>query len=722
MSIKIEKKKDPISVFRGASPLLRYSVALAAALIAVICRILLIPLIGKGTIYLTLFPTIVLISFGFGAGTGVATAAFGIMVIEAYLAGEMLWFRSPEKVLQASIVMFTSLGLAYLLNRIRAAELRAERAVNRSERRFELLSYTASQLLMMEDPRKSFEDICKAVQRYLDCQMYLNYLGEESAERLRLNISSGLTEEMACELEWLDPSSSVCGQTIQSRKRVIVEDISNSSDPKHNLLKKCEIQAFCCYPLFVQGWILGTLAFGTKTRSKFNEADLEVIRVVSDQISIAMERMEYQNSLKSTMIEAEAANIAKSQFLAAMSHEIRTPLNAIMGFSDLLSQSGIGDGDLDRKDFGSRIQRNGRVLVRLIDDLLDLSKIEAGRLELEKIEMNLPELLKDVESHMRHLAEEKHIEFSMGPFDSHDQRLPEYIFSDPVRIKQILTNIIGNAIKFTADGAVHVRVRAEYVHSESSANVKGGVGQDHSSARQPCVIRIHVQDTGVGLSEAEALKLFKPFMQADASTTRKFGGTGLGLTLSKRIAEALGGDIRLLESLPAVGSVFEITIATHFLNHSEKRQIEIAIAPQGERESTQDKAEVRSLSGLRVLVADDSPDNQMLVRRMLNLIGVVVEEAKDGFEAIEKAMIGNFDLVLMDIQMPLLDGYHATSRLRAKGYTVPIIALTAFAMQSEKDRCYAAGCNFHLAKPIQKEALLEALRIAMSTQVDGKLN
>lgn len=405
---------------------------------------------------------------------------------------------------------------------------------------------------------------------------------------------------------------------------------------------------------------------GTIIRNSSGEPHLAIVTIRD----ITTQKL-LEEDLTHAKNEADKANRAKSEFLAAMSHEIRTPLNAIMGFTDLMTHPQTTEEK--RADFSKRIQRNGQVLVNLIDDILDLSKIEAGKLKVERIEMNLRETMTDVATVMRHLAEEKGISFNL---EAHEP-LPDTIVSDPTRFKQILTNIIGNAIKFTSQGSV-------------CASVHAGVRE----------LRISVQDTGIGIAPANAARLFQPFTQADPSMTRKFGGTGLGLLLSRRLAQALGGDVRLVESRLGAGSTFEICVdmgAAKF----QTRYVE-AYRPKD--------SEIIRLDGTKILVAEDMPDNQLLVEILLTMAGAQVDIAEDGREAVDKAMNCEYDVILMDIRMPRMDGFEAAAELRSRGYRGPIIALTAHAMREEVARSRAAGCNEHLAKPVRRDELLETVR------------
>jgi PAS domain S-box-containing protein len=403
----------------------------------------------------------------------------------------------------------------------------------------------------------------------------------------------------------------------------------------------------------------------------------------------ALERA--NESLEEYSRRAEAATRAKSEFLANMSHEIRTPMTAILGFADVL----LGEPDLvrappERVEAIRTIQRNGEYLLQLINDILDLSKIEAGKLEIEKMSCSPREVLGDLSSLMQVRADAKGISLNIGV----EGPIPERIQSDPTRLRQILINLVSNAVKFTESGGV--RTVARLAH-----------GPDRES-----LLEFHVTDTGIGMTEEQVGKLFQPFTQADSSTTRKFGGTGLGLTISKRLAEALGGDITVL-SEPGLGSTFTLTVATGSLEGV--RLIDDAdweATPESPKPTPEPVATIRP--GCRILLAEDGPDNQRLIGFMLRKAGAEVTIAENGQAASERALHAwqsdaPFDVVLMDMQMPVMDGYTATRQLRAAGYDGPIIALTANAMDGAQEKCLASGCNDYASKPIQRERLFEAV-------------
>ena len=372
---------------------------------------------------------------------------------------------------------------------------------------------------------------------------------------------------------------------------------------------------------------------------------------------------------------AEAANKSKSEFLANMSHEIRTPLGAILGFSALLEDPLLTIAD--RTQFLEIINRNGEALSRIIDDILDLAKVEAGKIEIEETELNVREFFNEVLNVFKDKSAQKGIDLRLLIQDD----FPKKIKSDPVRLRQILLNLVGNAVKFTEAGYVEVKV--------------GCVSRKTDSIQ----IAIEVLDTGIGLLEEQRERIFQPFAQADSSTTRRFGGTGLGLALSQRLSQALGGDIAIDNSTPGMGSKFSLRFSSKVLDDSS--QTEVTNQPV--------KPTREALGGANILVIDDSPDNLLLIKKILTCSGATVELASDGYEGLTKAKAGTFDVILMDIQMPGLDGYQVLRTLLASGCLSPVIALTAHAMTEERNKTKEAGFVDHITKPIASHVLVDAI-------------
>lgn len=380
--------------------------------------------------------------------------------------------------------------------------------------------------------------------------------------------------------------------------------------------------------------------------------------------------------IEEAKLVAERATNLKSAFLANMSHEIRTPLSAILGFTEIIKSS---ESKSERETLGTIVSRNGKALTRLIDDILDLSKVEAGKLELERIEFNAKTLVSEIAELFKEAAHKKNINLTVEVHPS----VPNFVNSDPTRIRQILINLIGNAVKFTMKGFVLVRLEPLFSEDKSLNGLK-----------------FSVQDSGIGLSKEQVSRLFEPFSQADNSMTRKFGGSGLGLVLSRKLARALGGDVEAADFGTKQGCTFVAAIEAKE-GHMESEDPAIL-------KSLQNKYS-RAHSISKVLLVEDSVDNQLLVRLLLKRVGISVDFANNGAEGVEMAEANEYDAVLMDMQMPVLDGYAATEQLRNDGYTKPIVALTAHAMLEDRTRILALGCDAHLTKPLDTRLLIETL-------------
>jgi signal transduction histidine kinase len=409
---------------------------------------------------------------------------------------------------------------------------------------------------------------------------------------------------------------------------------------------------------------------------------------VYDHAIDVTDRVRARMELEKAKLEAEQANQTKSAFLANMSHEIRTPLGAILGFAELLKDNRNSQDENSR--FLEIILRNGKTLTRIIDDILDLAKVESGKLETEEVSMDLLKLTEEVIDLFREKAREKSIRLTIRS----DEAFPKEIYSDPTRIRQILINILGNAVKFTDTGEVRLSLRA-FPRDEKTA------------------IELLVEDTGVGIDKEQQERLFQPFVQADNTTSRKYGGTGLGLVLSLRLARALGGSIEILRSIPGEGSTFRVNFLARL--PSREGSVVTRLAASNAPSETKEPVKDKSLQGVSVLVADDSIDNLFLARRVLMKNGAVVATVNNGKEALDAALSGDFDVILMDIQMPVMDGYEATRALRSVGYRKPILALTAHAMAEEVARTEAAGCDAHLTKPLDQVELVRTIEKHLRT-------
>jgi PAS domain S-box-containing protein len=692
---------------------------------------------------------------------------------------------------------------------------RAQQALQASEDRLRLLSDVASQLLFSDQPQRIVESLCRKMIEHLGCHLFFNYLVDESNGRLHLNAYAGVPQETAAEIEWLDFGVAVCGCVARDGRRVVAGNVQTTPDERTDLVRSLGVQAYACHPLLNQGEVIGTLSFGSRTKTEFTEDELALMKAVTDHVAIAMQRVRLVRSLQSHAQKAQAANLAKSQFLANMSHELRTPMNAILGMIELALAEPLPAA---AGDYLQTARESADVLMELLNEVLDLSRIEAGRFDLEAAPFSLRKTLEQVVKTLGVRASEKGLELicDLPP------EVPDALVGDPLRLRQVLVNLVGNAIKFTPSGEIEIRTT---VRSQDSRQVS---------------LQFAVADTGIGISPEDRQRIFAPFTQADASTTRRYGGTGLGLTISQKLVELMGGRI-WLESQSGKGSTFFFTAqltlqadaaAAHGLPESQRfhglpvlvvagnpavrhflqqtvaswsmnpdvvagppaawlklkeaaaagaayrlvladcamagvdeaalveqlradprvagpiilmlsashqrdqrercRQlgaicldkpvsqsdlllavanalgVERQAAPQVPHPASALPPPTRQL---RVLLAEDTRANQKLVIHVLTKRGHRVEVAADGQQALDLVEQQDFDVVLMDIQMPRMDGFQVTAAIRKLAIPskarLPIIAMTAHALKGDEDRCLAAGMDDYLSKPINSRQLTE---------------
>jgi signal transduction histidine kinase/ActR/RegA family two-component response regulator len=411
------------------------------------------------------------------------------------------------------------------------------------------------------------------------------------------------------------------------------------------------------------------------------EAELESIACRDDRdgevlirsmLRDVTEARAFERELKAARDKAEAASIAKNQFLANMSHEMRTPLGVILGLADLLMDNEGDEAEL--KEGLTAIRRNGSHLLSLIDDLLDIAKVEAGQMQMEMTRVDLNSEINDIVNQFQAKCLQKGIGLEIHSSNT----LPDHITTDAVRFRQILLNILSNALKFTEQGSVKVDV---FMLPDPMEQIQ--------------YLCMEVTDTGCGITEEQAKLLFKPFAQADVSTSRRFGGTGLGLSLARNLAEALGGSLDLLRSEVNVGSTFRIKLPTDFpmvhIETGEMSHKELPPAPE---------VKIESLEGLKVLVVEDADDNRLIISRFLEYAGASVQCAENGQEGVDYANADDYDVVLMDLRLPIMDGYSASSLLREQGYEIPIIALSADINGENDPIADNKDFDAYLSKPI----------------------
>lgn len=495
---------------------------------------------------------------------------------------------------------------------------------------------------------------------------------------------------------WLRVNDKLCeilGRTREDLLETRFQDITHPEDLEADLqlarrvLGK-EINEYCLEKRYLSAD--GSIVWAHLTVSMIWNDDGTPKHFVSVLEDISQRKLA-QEQLENARRLADEANRAKGDFLAHMSHEIRTPLNGILGYAELLRR-GVGTPSQQRSHLETIIS-SGHHLLTLIDDILDLSKIESGYLQLEQIRCSPHQIICEVLSLLRVRAQEKCLNLEA----EWATPAPLTVLTDPARLRQVLVNVVGNAIKFTDKGEVRI------VASVSADDVEPRFAID-------------VIDTGIGIPEDRQEAIFAPFSQADYSITRRFGGTGLGMSISRKIARSLGGDITVVSRVGR-GSTFRITLNTGPLD-----DVPLTMTPFLQTSTETEPAPPKdsdSLIGLRVLLAEDGKANRELIQLILEDAGADVTVTVNGRDAIDAALREPFDIILMDMQMPILDGYSAARRIRELGCPLPIIALTAHAMRGDEEKCLAAGCSGYLAKPVDLTELIRTVAAAVPWRTDS---
>ncbi len=464
------------------------------------------------------------------------------------------------------------------------------------------------------------------------------------------------------------------------------------AEAKQSGVLRPDVHALLVMPVLIHGRLESFFGFvDIRSPRAWEAEELAILQIIVESFARAVERRIAEREramiardLEKSVAREKAANRYKSEFLANMSHELRTPMNAIVGYAELLSRPNV-----DRKKqelWIDHILKSTNFLLSLINDVLDLSKIEAGQMSVDVQRCDLADMISSVEELLRGQADEKLLEFRViyeGP-------VPKFLETDLVRFKQILVNLVGNAIKFTNEGSVLVRVRTE-----------GG-----ENDREP-KLAIAVVDTGIGIGVEDLKRLFRPFAQVHAGRDPRFGGTGLGLDISRHLARLLGAEIEV-QSEVGEGSTFTLRHAI------SKQAAEHLTSIQPQRDGRSPASRPVPLAGRRILVVDDSPENREVLCFLLSESGCSTETAENGAQGVEHALAAwkasrSFDVILMDMNMPVLDGYEATRRLVASGVTTPIIALTALALAGDMDRCREAGCVDYVSKPVVPSSFFETI-------------
>lgn len=434
-------------------------------------------------------------------------------------------------------------------------------------------------------------------------------------------------------------------------------------------------QSIMCFPVESNEQIIGTISIISFNKNAYENFHIEMIRLLLPFLAVSLQNSFTHQELIITKMRAENSEKFMQQFLANMSHEIRTPMNAVMGMTNILLDK---NPTVEQETYLTTIRKSSENLLVILNDILDLSKIEAGKIELEQIDFALTDIAKNLKEIMQFKAEEKGLTLSMKV----DENIPPVLIGDPTRLSQILINLIGNAIKFTEEGDVVLTI-------SSVVHASGQSAETHE-------VHFAVSDTGIGMDAEQQKKLFQNYVQASAETTRKYGGTGLGLSISKQLVELQGGNISI-KSIPRMGSTFSFSLT--YAVSKNKTVVK--------KEKLVSKEMARILKGIRILLVDDNEFNRIVAKETLKLKieDLHIDEAVDGLQAIEQLKQNDYDVVLMDLVMPNLNGLDATRRIRAE-FPSPkreskILALTASVVKSELDKCFEAGMDGYVPKPFK---------------------
>ncbi|PIF29663.1 signal transduction histidine kinase [Flavobacterium sp. 9] len=521
-------------------------------------------------------------------------------------------------------------------------------------------------------PEYAFDD-ATALVAYI-CGVPIAHISfiDENRQWFKSEIGIGVTE--------VPRDISFCRYTIMQSELVEISDTFLSERFKNdpNVLDGFKVRFYAGIPLTTpDGYNIGTICAIDHVSKELNENQRNALSIVAKHIINQLELRTKNIDLAAQKKIAERAVLAKDSFLANMSHEIRTPLNAIIGFTDLLAQTFL---DTIQRDYVNSVQIAQENLLLIVNDILDLSKIESGNLTIDEEPFNLKSTLKHVYDLLK-VKVSANVEFNLFL----DADMPEMVIGDQGRLNQILVNLAGNALKFTEEGEVTVSVK------------KISETEDQYS------LRFSVKDTGIGINEAKLKSIFERFTQAEESTTRKFGGTGLGLNIVKQLIELQNSEIQV-KSKPGFGSEFFFTLTYKKANHIE---------------TTVETTTAYNPGNLKILLCEDNVLNQKLVKSVIHNFGFKLDIVGNGEEGIALLSKNEYDLVLMDLQMPVKDGYQTTEYIRNEmKLTVPIIAMTAHSLVGEQELCYKIGMNAYVPKPFKQEQLLEAIKTVITKDVD----
>ncbi len=544
-----------------------------------------------------------------------------------------------------------------------------ETALQKQSERLRLMWEAASLLLTTEEPDKMVQGLFNKIAPHFGLDTYFNFMVNDAGDALRLESCAGITEEVARTITRLEFGQAVCGTVALRREPIVATYIQESNEPMTQLVKSFGIRAYACSPLMINGKLLGTLSFASRTRNQFDEDELEFLRTICHYVTVAYERLRL-------VLELKENDRRKDEFLATLAHELRNPLAPIRNGLQILR---LADDNRDTVEQAREMmERQLLQMVRLIDDLLDLSRISRGKIELRKEQGDLAVVVQNAIETSRPLIEQSsHLLMTSIPAE------PIFVDADVTRLAQVFANLLNNAAKYTEKGG-RIWLTVEREGNE---------------------VVVSVKDTGVGIPAHQLPGVFEMFSQVDRSLEKSQGGLGIGLSIVKQLVEMHGGTVKAQSEGHGFGSEFIVRLPVlAVLDHE--------LQPPSER------AEHASASAeRRIVVADDNEDSAFTMAMMLKLMGNDVRTAHDGFEAIEVAEAFRPELILLDIGMPGLNGYDACRRIReqAWGKGVVMVALTGWGQDEDKRRSREAGFDHHLVKPIEPEAL-EKLLAALPTE------
>jgi PAS domain S-box-containing protein len=486
------------------------------------------------------------------------------------------------------------------------------------------------------------------------------------------------------------PDGHICYEaTIKGRdKVVIIEDLNKTDFVKTDSnVKKYGLRSYLGMPVIVDGKTIGSLSVVSNLPRTFTETEINIIGTLAKALSLEQQRYFVEENLIKATLEAKVANSAKSQFLANMSHEIRTPLNGIIGFAEMLSSQ---ETDERKARILDMIEGSGYQLLQIINDIFDYTRIETGKIQLKSETFNLNDLIGEISGFFKKLANEKGLQFVINS----EKVTENYLIGDSYKFKQVIVNVISNAVKFTDEGSILV--------------IAG------SSRRGEMIdVTLVIEDTGIGISDDQLEKIFDEFKQVEYYLTKKIKGTGLGLTITKKLLDLMNGKIRV-ESEQGKGSRFIVTIPFKSATAIEERKTEVYMEKPGIAKEIEKQK-------VKILLAEDNEANQFLIKALTKSQEWDITIVENGAKAVEQYKSGKFDIILMDVQMPVMNGYEATKIIRQlefeKGIHIPIIALTAYAMKSDKDICLEAGMDDYISKPFKKQQFLETISDVLARTV-----